>query len=92
MCPTRLTANDYAGLVAQDKPVDTVAIGIALVAANLEQIPKRYHNLANFVDAFFTGFSSLLEPGHHPKWQEVKYYDGAAGLAALPTCGAVAAA
>jgi TRAP-type uncharacterized transport system substrate-binding protein len=69
--PTRLTASDYPGLVAQDKPVDTVAVGIALVAANLEQIPDRYRNVANFVDAFFTGFSTLLEPGHHPKWQEV---------------------
>ncbi|MBV9375827.1 MAG: TRAP transporter substrate-binding protein [Alphaproteobacteria bacterium] len=69
--PTQLTAADYPGLVAQDKPVDTVAVGIALVAANLEQIPERYRNVANFVDAFFTGFQSLLEPGHHPKWQEV---------------------
>jgi TRAP-type uncharacterized transport system substrate-binding protein len=69
--PTRLTASDYPGLVAQDRAVDTIAVGIALVAANLEQIPERYRNVANFVDAFFTGFQSLLEPGHHPKWQEV---------------------
>ena len=69
--PTRLTASDYPGLVAQDRAVDTVAVGIALVVANLEQIPERYRNVANFVDAFFTGFQSLLEPGHHPKWQEV---------------------
>jgi uncharacterized protein len=69
--PTRLTAGDYPGLVPPEKPVDTVAVGIALVVANLEQIPERYRNVANFVDAFFTGFQSLLEPGHHPKWQEV---------------------
>jgi TRAP-type uncharacterized transport system substrate-binding protein len=69
--PTRLTAADYPGLVAQDLPVDTVAVGLALVVANLDQIPERYRNVANFVDAFFTGFQSLLEPGHHPKWQEV---------------------
>jgi TRAP-type uncharacterized transport system substrate-binding protein len=69
--PTRLTAADYPGLVAQDMPVDTVAVGSALVVANLDQIPERYRNVANFVDAFFTGFQSLLEPGHHPKWQEV---------------------
>lgn len=25
----------------------------------------------NFVDAFFTGFRTLTEPGHHPKWREV---------------------
>ena len=69
--PTRLTASDYPGLVPQDGAVDTVAVGIVLVVANLEQIPERYRNVANFVDAFFTGFQALLEPGHHPKWQEV---------------------
>jgi TRAP-type uncharacterized transport system substrate-binding protein len=69
--PTRLTATDYARLVPRDQPVDTVAVGTVLVVANLQQAPDRYRNVANFVDAFFTGFQSLLEPGHHPKWQEV---------------------
>ena len=69
--PTRLTAADYPGLVPQDQAVDTVAVGAVLVAANLQQGTERYRNLANFVDAFFTGFQSLLDPGHHPKWQEV---------------------
>jgi uncharacterized protein len=69
--PTRLTADDYPGLVAPDLPIETVAVGVVLVVANLEQIPERYRNVANFVDAFFTGFPSLLEPSHHPKWQEV---------------------
>jgi TRAP-type uncharacterized transport system substrate-binding protein len=69
--PTRLTSADYPGLVAEDLPIETVAVGVVLVVANLEQIPERYRNVANFVDAFFTGFQSLLEPGHHPKWQEV---------------------
>jgi len=69
--PTRLTATDYPGLVPQDRPVDTVAVSAVLVAANLQQAPERYRNVANFVDAFFTGLPTLLEPGHHPKWQEV---------------------
>jgi len=69
--PTRLTAGDYPGLVPQDQPVDTVAVGAVLVAANLQVGSERYRNLVNFVDAFFTGFQSLLEPGHHPKWHEV---------------------
>ena len=34
-------------------------------------VSDRYRNLANFVDAFFTRFQTLLEPGHHPKWREV---------------------
>jgi len=69
--PTRLTATDYPSLVTQDLPVNTVAVGTVLVVANLDQIPERYRNVANFVDAFFTGFQSLLESSHHPKWQEV---------------------
>lgn len=69
--PTRLTAADYPGLVPNDQPVDTVAVGAVLLAANLQQGSERYRNLANFVEAFFTEFQSLLEPGHHPKWREV---------------------
>ena len=65
--PTRLTAADYPDLVAQDQSVDTVAVGAVLVAANLQQGSERYRNLVNFVEAFFTGFPSLLDPGHHPE-------------------------
>ena len=69
--PTRLTAADYPGLVPQDRGIDTVAVGTVLLVADLRQSPERYRNIANFVDVFFTGFQSLLEPGHHPKWREV---------------------
>jgi len=69
--PVRLTAADYPALVSPDQGVDTVAIGAVLVAADLRFVPERYRNVSNFVDAFFTGFSSLLTPGHHKKWQEV---------------------
>jgi uncharacterized protein len=69
--PTRLKAADYPGLVPQDQAVDTVAVGAALMAANLQVGTERYKNLVNFVDAFFTGFQSLLDPGHHSKWREV---------------------
>jgi len=69
--PTRLTGQDYPGLVPSDQPVDTVAVGAVLAAANLQYGSDRYRNLVNFVEAFFTGFQSLLEPGHHPKWHEV---------------------
>jgi TRAP transporter TAXI family solute receptor len=69
--PTRLTAKDYPDLVPADHPVDTVAVGAVLLAANFPSQSERYHNIANFVDAFFTEFQTLLEPGHHPKWREV---------------------
>jgi len=82
--PTRLTAADYPGLVTPDLPIDTIAVGVVLVVANLEQIPERYRNVGNFVDAFFTGFRSLLEPGHHPKWQEVNISTEIAGWRRYP--------
>ena len=69
--PARFTPEDYPGLVPQSRPVDTIGVGTVLVVANLQQTPERYRNVANFVEAFFTGFQSLLEPGHHPKWREV---------------------
>jgi hypothetical protein len=69
--PTRLTAEDYPGLVPQEQAVDTVAVGAVLAAANLQVGSERYKKLVNFVEAFFTGFQALLDPGRHPKWREV---------------------
>jgi len=69
--PTRLTAQDYPGLVQQNRPVKTVAVGSVLAVAELRQLPERSRNVATFIDVFFTTFQSLLEPGHHPKWHDV---------------------
>jgi len=69
--PARLTTEDYPALIEANQPVDTVAVGAVLAAANLQPGSERYKNVVNFVDAFFTGFQSLLTPGHHPKWREV---------------------
>ncbi|SRR5579884_1534413 len=69
--PAQLTARDYPLLIAPDRPVDTVAVGTVLLAANLAVGGARYRNLANFIDAFFTQFQSLTEPGHQAKWREV---------------------
>jgi uncharacterized protein len=69
--PARITAADYPWLVQQSRPVDTVAVGTVLAVANLQPLSDRYRNVANFVETFFTGFQSLLAPGHHPKWRDV---------------------
>jgi uncharacterized protein len=69
--PARLTADDYPALIQYNQPVDTIAVGAVLVVANLQPASDRYRNVVNFVDSFFTGFQSLLMPGHHPKWHEV---------------------
>src|SRR5205085_2388439 len=68
--PTRLSGADYPQLIAQDKPVETIAVGNILAVAELRQMAERSRNVANFVDIFFTGFQSLLALGHHPKWNE----------------------
>jgi TRAP-type uncharacterized transport system substrate-binding protein len=69
--PTRLTATDYPGLVPPGRAVDTVAVGSVLAVADLRQLTERYNNVVNFIDVFFTGFQTLLTPGHHPKWRDV---------------------
>jgi uncharacterized protein len=69
--PARFTADDYPGLVAADQPSDTIAVASLLMAADLRMLPERSRNVVNFVEAFFSGSQSLLEPGHHPKWQDV---------------------
>jgi uncharacterized protein len=82
--PTRLTAKDYPGLVGADASVDTLAVGVVLVAANLQPGSDRAHNLANFVDAFFTQFPTLQEPGHEAKWREVNLAAELPGWKRLP--------
>jgi len=69
--PARITAADYPGLVAENQPVDTIAVGAVLAVANLQALSDRYRNVANFVETFFTGFQSLIAAGHHPKWRDV---------------------
>jgi uncharacterized protein len=69
--PARLTNDDYPRLVAADAPVDTIAVGAALMVAPLQPRSERYANVASFVDAFFTQFPRLQEAPRHPKWAEV---------------------
>jgi TRAP-type uncharacterized transport system substrate-binding protein len=69
--PARLTGDDYPRLVAADAPVDTIAVGAALMVAPLQPKSERYSNVANFVEAFFTQFPHLQEAPRHPKWAEV---------------------
>lgn len=65
-----LTAADYPGLIKADAPVATIAVGTLLAAANLVPDSDRNRAVNGFVEIFFTQFATLLEPGHHPKWQE----------------------
>jgi TRAP-type uncharacterized transport system substrate-binding protein len=78
--PGTLTVDDYPSLIAADESIDTVAVGTILAVARMQPNGERYRNIANFVDVFFTGFRSLLEPGHHPKWREINLAAEVPGL------------
>jgi uncharacterized protein len=82
--PAQLTAADYPRLVAADAPVDTVAVGMVLVVANLTPNAERYRNVANFVDAFFTLLPRLQEAPHHAKWSEVNVVTEVSGWKRFP--------
>jgi uncharacterized protein len=69
--PSRFTSEDYPSLVKEQDGVDTIAVGIALMVANLPPETDRYKSVAAFVDAFFTQFPKFLETPRHPKWKEV---------------------
>lgn len=69
--PSSLTGDDYPGLVPNDQPIATVSVGTLLAVANFPAESERYRNLKNFVDVLFTGFRSLLEPGHLPLWHDI---------------------
>jgi uncharacterized protein len=82
--PSSLTADDYPGLVSNDQPVDTVAVGTLLAVAKLAPDSERYRNVSNFVEIFFTQFSALLEPGHQKKWQETNFSAEVPGWTRFP--------
>ncbi|MXQ14727.1 TAXI family TRAP transporter solute-binding subunit [Microvirga makkahensis] len=69
--PARFETVDYPQLVAQDKPVDTLAVGSLLAVYNWPENTDRYNRVKRFVDAFFSRFDEFLQPGRHPKWKEV---------------------
>jgi len=82
--PAQLTAEDYPELIDARDPIDTIAVGTVLIVANLAPNTERYHNVANFVDAFFTLLPRLQEAAHHPKWREVNVAAELAGWRRFP--------
>jgi uncharacterized protein len=82
--PARLTAADYPALISFNQPVETAAVSTVLAVADLEAGSERYRNVGNFVEAFFGGFQSLLQPGRHPKWRQVDITGELPGWRCLP--------
>jgi TRAP-type uncharacterized transport system substrate-binding protein len=65
-----ISSEDYPGLVAAGRSIDTIAVPVLLGAAIFPPESERYRNIANLVDALFTQFEKLRGPNHHPKWRE----------------------
>lgn len=69
--PTSLDHQRYPNLVPLGPPIDTVAVGSALVTLAATSDTQRAKRVNRFVDALFDRFQQLRQPGFHPKWQEV---------------------
>lgn len=69
--PTRFASEDYPALVAEGKPVDSIAVGAVMAVFNWKAKSERGYRLKRFVDAFFSSFDELRKEPRHPKWQEV---------------------
>jgi TRAP transporter TAXI family solute receptor len=68
--PAVLTHADYPNLIERDRPVDTVAVGAALIAYNWPVDTDRYRRIAKFIEAFFPRLAEFRKPPRHPKWRE----------------------
>jgi len=69
--PIKLEHESYPTLVAMNSPVDTIAVTALLLTVASPTDPTRTKRINKFVDALFERRDQLLQPGHHPKWQEV---------------------
>lgn len=69
--PSRFTKSDYPGLLDDDRPIETLAVGSVLAAFNWQVGSERYRRVERFVNAFFSRFSEFRKAGRHPKWKEV---------------------
>ncbi|TDI55054.1 MAG: hypothetical protein E2O93_08210 [Alphaproteobacteria bacterium] len=69
--PSKFTSEDYPNLVPEGTEVETIAAGNVLATFNWPENHPRYKKVARFVDAFFSRFEELKQPGFHPKWKDV---------------------
>jgi uncharacterized protein len=68
--PTKLTSEDYPGLIPKGATIDTVATSAVLAAYNWPRGSDRYRRLARFTEQFFNKFPEFKKAPRHPKWKE----------------------
>jgi uncharacterized protein len=69
--PAQFTHADYPQLVAEDSPVDTIAVGSVMAVFAWQPTNERFKKVGRFVDAFFGRFDRFQQPPRHPKWKDV---------------------
>jgi len=69
--PATLGSEDYPGLIAPGREVETLAVGTVLIASNWPKDSDHYAKLEKFVGAFFPRIAQLQASPRHPKWREV---------------------
>jgi uncharacterized protein len=69
--PARLAAEDYPGMIEPGRSIETVAVGVVLIAFNWPKDSEGYRRIEKFVEAFFPRIAALQAPPRHPKWREV---------------------
>jgi TRAP-type uncharacterized transport system substrate-binding protein len=70
--PTYFVKEDYPGLFALDRRLDTVAIGVVLIAYNWRVDIERARRMEKFTRAFFGKFPDIVKSkSSHPKWRDV---------------------
>jgi TRAP-type uncharacterized transport system substrate-binding protein len=79
--PGSFGAGDYPSLIPDGLRIDTVSVGVVLVANKTAPTDESNRRIAKFVPAFFGSLSDLAGPRWHPKWGEVNL---AATLAKWP--------
>ncbi len=82
--PAVLDADDYPSLISKTDPVQTVAVGTVLLAANLAPNSERYKTLEAYCAVLFNDYDALRAPGHEPKWREVDLQADVPGLTRFP--------
>jgi len=70
--PTFFTREDYPGLFGLEGRLDTVAVGVVLIAYNWRAGSERGRRVERFTEAFFSKFPDIVaSKSSHPKWRDV---------------------
>lgn len=69
--PSSLTSEEYPNLIPPGETVPTIAVGNVLATFNWSEESERGRKVKRFVEAFFSRFEELKQPGFSPKWNEV---------------------